>query len=419
MNAVDLFAGPGGWDIAAREMGLDPLGIEFDPDACATREAAGLRTLQADIAALSPDDFAPCDLLIASPPCPSFSTAGKGKGMDDMPLIYESADRIAEGQSLEEAHWHDERSALVLEPLRWALALEPRFLAWEQVPPVLPFWERCAEILRGRGWNVWTGKVEAERYGVPQTRERVILMADRDAPVHPPRPTHQRYVKGEPQRHEVTLEREVLPWISMAEALGWASTDEIHGERGAGMTERYGARPGRSASEPAPAITAGSKGSGPRLLRLRNGNQDNATERDAAEPASTIAFGHNAARVEWVLEKPEDRPEAQGAGNSPRSIKEPASTITSRADLSRWQARDSGPGAEREPRGVAQPGRHDPEESGSQQKDAIRVSEAEALVLQSFPPAYPLQGTKSKRFLQIGNAVPPLLAYAILRELLP
>lgn len=30
MNAVDLFAGPGGWDVGARELGLDPLGIELD-----------------------------------------------------------------------------------------------------------------------------------------------------------------------------------------------------------------------------------------------------------------------------------------------------------------------------------------------------------------------------------------------------
>ena len=46
MNVVDLFAGMGGWDLAARQLDVDPLGIEHNPDACATREAAGLATLQ-------------------------------------------------------------------------------------------------------------------------------------------------------------------------------------------------------------------------------------------------------------------------------------------------------------------------------------------------------------------------------------
>lgn len=50
--------------------------------------------------------------------------------------------------------------------------------------------------------------------------------------------------------------------------------------------------------------------------------------------------------------------------------------------------------------------------------DAIRLSVADALVLQSFRPDYPVQGTKSKQFEQIGNAIPPRLAAAILEALI-
>ena len=55
---VDLFAGPGGWDVGARVAGVrDPLGIEWGDEECETRRAAGLPTLQADVAELAPREF--------------------------------------------------------------------------------------------------------------------------------------------------------------------------------------------------------------------------------------------------------------------------------------------------------------------------------------------------------------------------
>jgi DNA (cytosine-5)-methyltransferase 1 len=64
---------------------------------------------------------------------------------------------------------------------------------------------------------------------------------------------------------------------------------------------------------------------------------------------------------------------------------------------------------------VAGPGHRD-REGGERQfgPEAVKITEAEASVLQSFPSDYPWQGNKTKRFQQIGNAVPPLMAFHVL-----
>ena len=78
---VDLFAGPGGWDFAAAELGMRPVGIEWDESACLTRRAAGHRTIRTDVKHYPTAPFIGAEGVIASPPCPDFSTAGKRAGI--------------------------------------------------------------------------------------------------------------------------------------------------------------------------------------------------------------------------------------------------------------------------------------------------------------------------------------------------
>lgn len=50
-------------------------------------------------------------------------------------------------------------------------------------------------------------------------------------------------------------------------------------------------------------------------------------------------------------------------------------------------------------------------------RDAVRISVEEAGVLQGFRADYPWQGPRSRRFLQVGNAVCPPLAHLVVAAL--
>lgn len=192
---VDLFCGAGGWLAGAQQLGLDPIGIELDPWAARTHQAAGGRTIRADVATYPLGHLTGrVTGLIASPPCQSFSRAGKRGGLTDS------------------------RGQLVHEVMRWATALRPEWIACEQVPDVLPIWRYFACQLRELGYSAWAGVLNSADYGVPQTRQRAILMASRSSLVTPPAPTHAEHPS-------VSFDgTELEPWITMAAALGWGLT---------------------------------------------------------------------------------------------------------------------------------------------------------------------------------------------------
>lgn len=211
-SIVDLFAGPGGLDLAARQLGIPAVGIEWDGGACATRAANGLDTTQGDVRLFGPanDRFSPANVLVGGPPCQTFTVAGNGSGRKALDQVFEFAERFQAREPLESiraglSELEDERTGLVLEPLRWALeALDAghpyEVIVLEQVPAVRPVWEKYAELLRKEGYLVANPKVlRTEEYGVPQTRRRAIFIARRLDSGHlsgvpgMPQPTHDPF----------------------------------------------------------------------------------------------------------------------------------------------------------------------------------------------------------------------------------
>ena len=335
-QVVDLFAGPGGWSLAAQRLGLREVGVETDKAAHLTRRAAGFHTIRASVTDLGPEHFPRALGLIASPPCQTFSMAGKGAGRKALETVLTAVEGMARGLRYPLTEWEDARTGLVLEPLRWALDAHAmgrpyRWIALEQVPTVLPVWQRFADILGALGYSVAVGNLQAEQYGVPQTRKRAILVASLDRAIRLPAPTHSRFHT----RNRTRLDPGVLPWVSMADALGWTARTLIH-RHGDGWVERSGERPGRAMSEPAFTQAGGGTGSGS-LRWAAAPDQDNSAVQEAGEPAATIR---------------------------------------------------------------------------------VRVTVQEAAILQSFPADFPWQGSRTKRYQQVGNAIPPLLAEAVLRAVI-
>lgn len=445
---IDAFAGPGGWDVGARLAGFTGriLGIEWSMDACRTGLAAGHWRVCADVAAFPLAHLAGrVTGVILSPPCPSFSTAGEGAGKIDLPNVLRLIADYAAGREPGAYEWADERSALSAQPMRYAVALRPRWIALEQVPPVLPIWQYIADRLRGLGYRVWTGILSAEEYGVPQTRKRAVLTASLDGPVLPPAPTHQAYVSGrDPQVDDDLFGSPLPPPVSMAQALGWGESARVVSNYGTGgdaqaRGERTGAEPAATVTskvdrntvylapagaasqmvDPRPAATDPAHtitGKATAAWVLRNNSNANACVRELHEPAGTMFFGKRGNAVDWVVSTGNNSRQGGGA-TAPyeRDGAAPAPTLT--GNVSRWQGRPATTvcGDAR----IAPPGHRD-REGGERQfgEDTVRVSVQEAGILQSFPPDYPWQGTKTQQYLQVGNAIPPLLAAAILRPLL-
>lgn len=475
VNAVDLFAGPGGWDEGLRDLGIRPFGIEWDDAACETRRAAGHDTLQADVAELDPSEFAPCELLIGSPPCPTFSAAGNRNGHEVteiivgcardlmvgrdtraacrdraydvlLPIVWTAAEQRKKKPSRARAGARARRDAdmslLVVEPLRWTLALLPSRIALEQVPDVLPIWKALGHMLAELGYHFWAGVLTAEQYGVPQTRERSFLIASLDGPVHPPAPTHQRYEHGVPAQEQHTLEGVLQPWISMADALGWHEGERAYRlARGEGMLERHGNREPTPDARPAPVMTSKAR-TAPWVVRTgqqsRQADGPQPYESSIDAPAPTVMGTTN----RWTLHTNRDQredgtrqtrdgdapaPSLTGKSGGQWMFERPAPTVvTTRRSkdgllVGRQMTEGEGEnvggwGWERPATTIA--GDQRVFQPGEQSQNAVRVTLEEAATLQGFPAGYPWQGSRTAKFTQVGNAVPPPLARAVVAALI-
>lgn len=277
---VDLFAGPGGLDVGATWLGIPATGIEWDSSACATRRMAGLETVEGDVRNYGPGDFPEATVLTGGPPCQTFTVAGTGSGREALDEVRLQAEDMSVhlGEGIPRGGFTDDRTGLVLEPLRWALlALESgrpfEAIVLEQVPAVLPIWETYGDILGRHGYGVDAGVLRTEEFGVPQTRRRAILIARLgDDEVSLPSPTHLAFRRGAMDQTALGLR----PWVSMGESLKRNTKFTVVSNYGSGGDPRN--RGKRHSDEPSATITGKVTRN---RVRLTNGAEDRFSHQEA------------------------------------------------------------------------------------------------------------------------------------------
>lgn len=161
---VDLFAGIGGTRIAFEPCGDCVYSCEIDEDAREVYERNwGEAPTETDIRNIDkPEDEIPHhDILLACWPCPSFSRFGKKDGLKDERgmLFYEISDILKAKQP----------KAFMLENVK-----NLRFVNDGEA------YETVVGELEDAGYTVFSEVLNALNFGVPQHRERLIIVGFRD-----------------------------------------------------------------------------------------------------------------------------------------------------------------------------------------------------------------------------------------------
>lgn len=234
-RAVSLFAGAGGWDTGAEILGIAGVtGVDIDADACATARAAGHVRLLGDVRDHTPADGAVG--LIVSPPCPTWSAAGRRSARGDLGRVLEAIDQL--GVATRDTAWRaayeqiaDPRTALIIDAVR--LALHTPDLEWvvaELTPAAEPVWqELAAELATDACAACHVLTVDAADVGAASRRRRTYLVATRhDYAVPDGLPARAWWTCGRWQPPAVRTPT-AAPWppTSMASALGWAPGQQV------------------------------------------------------------------------------------------------------------------------------------------------------------------------------------------------
>lgn len=429
-KVIDLFSGCGGLTLGFEKAGFDIVaGIELMPEACQTisynidyRYGKEQSHICGDITEIDATIFKDrigsegC-IVIGGPPCQAYSLAGRAK------LRSLGDDRV---------NINDARGYLYQDFLRFVYDLDAKGAVMENVPESTNFGDmNIPEIvctsLEEHGYKAFWTILNSADYGVPQLRERVIVFAVKNEigkEVMLPSPTHKcvgEYQTQYQKRFESFLQNPHFKapnsadkankaWVTVGEALSdlpilFPTADSKY--RAVKLNEEMDYK-----SEPCNDFQRimrnwyGNESFGSSANAFRNNKRDFAIfermkQGDNYTVASAIAdelfekeakmFGYEQGTTEYEKLKKKMVPiyDRDKFDNKWKRLEENRPSHTLIAHLSKDTYSHIHP---TEPRGI---------------------SVREAARIQSFPDDFFFDCSMGDAYKQIGNAVPPLLAYAV------
>ena len=352
-NVVDLFSGVGGLSYGFSKNDNFRIILANDFDKYATEaykfNHKNVDVICGDIANLDRQVLKKyieigIDVVVGGPPCQSYSTLGN---------------RLL-----------DERADLFKQYRRIISILKPKIFIYENVKGLLSMdkgtlFPKIQKEFMEIGYNLKFKLLNAADYGVPQVRERIILVGTLiENNFSFPEPTHT---------NELTLFSDLKPHVTLNDALNdlpKLSSGQISGA--------YSSEPKNDFQKfvrgKVGALTEHeSPKSNPKMITLMEKLADGGTKLDlplSIRPKS--GYGNTYAKMWWNKPSP--------------TITRNFSCVSSSRCI--------------------------------HPRDSRAMSIREGARLQSFPDDYIFSGPKTKKLLQIGNAVPPLLSISLAKQVL-
>ncbi|MBF2017263.1 MAG: DNA cytosine methyltransferase [Rivularia sp. T60_A2020_040] len=153
-TVIDIFAGCGGLSLGFEAQGFATHGFEMDSDSCATYNK-NLKGECTQIVLTNETQLPSCDVLIGGVPCQPFSVGGKQKGLQDsrdgFPIFINAV------KKLHPQIWLFENVRGLLYRNKW-------------------YFDEIIQSLQNLGYIVEYKLLNAVNFGVPQNRERLIVV---------------------------------------------------------------------------------------------------------------------------------------------------------------------------------------------------------------------------------------------------